>query len=119
MHHTTQLIGVILLCVLYFSFAPMVNDETCRALADNPSSLPTIAVSAGRASPLCAWERSQPLLGLRFDQVWHQLPAGAGVLPPGVRGEAYRRAGFAACARGTDCIAPHTRGQQLARLSAG
>ena len=43
MHHTTQLIGVILLLVLYFSFAPMVNDETCRALADNPGSLNSIA----------------------------------------------------------------------------
>ena len=81
--------------------------------------LPIMAVSAGRSSPLCAWERSQPLPGLRFRQAWHQLPAGTGVLPPGVRGEAYRRAGFAACARAADCIAPHTRGQQLARLSAG
>ena len=43
MRHTTQSIGLILFLVLYFSFAPMVNDETCRALADNPGSLNSIA----------------------------------------------------------------------------
>ena len=32
-----QLIGIIIFLVLYFGLAPMVNDDTCRALAQSSS----------------------------------------------------------------------------------
>ena len=46
-----SIIGPIISLVLYFSFAPMVNDDTCRALAEGSTS--TLNRIVGELFVLC------------------------------------------------------------------
>lgn len=46
-----QFIGIVIFLVLYFSLAPLVNDDTCRALAESGSG--SLNGVVGRMLVLC------------------------------------------------------------------